>query len=1139
MTATAAGVRPEVAQRRASDPAASAWVGASAGTGKTRVLTDRVLRLLLGGTASGRILCITFTKAAAAEMAVRINRRLARWATADEAALDGDLADLGERPRTDLRARARRLFAEVLESPEGVRIQTIHAFCQSILRRFPLEAGLSPSFELMDDRTAAERLGAARDRALAAPGPDLADALGRLAALVTEDAFDDRLGEIIRERGRVGRLVERLGGIDGLAAAVRSVLGLNAAESAASIVAASCRDDAFDATGLRAAAAALATGKASDQARGRTIAGWLASPAERAARFDDYCSAFHTQSGEIRKSLATKAVSAAAPDAVAALEAEAARLIPIVERRNAAVIAEATDALLRVGVTVLDAYRTEKDRRSLLDYDDLILRTGALLERARMSAWVLYKLDGGIDHVLVDEAQDTNPDQWRVIAALTGEFFAGAGAREDHRTIFAVGDEKQSIYGFQRADPAAFRQMRDMFAGAAQAVTHELRPVALDASFRSTPAVLTFVDTLFADPEARDGVVDDPADPVRHRPVRREDGGLVELWPLIGPSDAPATTPWTAPVTQTLAVDPKVSLARRIAARIRDWLKTGDVVGSLGRPLRAGDILVLVRTRDAFFGALVRALKDRGVPVSGVDRMVLTEQLAAQDLLALIQFALLPEDDLTLAALLKGPLIGLSEDDLFALAHGRSGSLWEALADRAEPHFRNAHAYLAEKLAAADFATPYDFLATALTAPCPGDAVSGRRALLARLGTDAADPIDELVNLALGFETLATPSLQGFLHWVEAGETQIKRELEGDHRDQVRIMTVHGAKGLQAPVVILPDTASVPLSGPAILWGDSDTDPPLWPPRRGFEEAVCTDRRRTANRRRDQEYRRLLYVAVTRAADRLYIAGYHGSRGPAKGCWYDLCRQAMTGLDGVQTVAADDGSETMQRYEVPQRRAVVAAAAAPPTGAAALPDWARRPPPPEPDPPRPLVPSRPVYADPPVRSPLASRPDRRFRRGLVIHTLLQRLPDIPAGERERVAATYLRRAAPDLPESERRALATEVMAVLTDPQISPLFGPGSRAEVPIVGMIGNRRLSGQVDRLVVDDTGVLVADFKTNRPPPLDAAQTPPAYLAQMAAYRAALGRIYPGRAVRCVLIWTDGPRAMPLADDILDRWAP
>ena len=461
------------------------------------------------------------------------------------------------------------------------------------------------------------------------------------------------------------------------------------------------------------------------------------------------------------------------------------------------------------------------------------------------------------------------------------------------------------------------------------------------------------------------------------------------------------------------------------------------------------------------------------------------------------------------------------------------------MADRTEPRFLSARAYLADKLAAADFTTPYDFLAAVLTAPCPGDAVSGRRALLARLGTDAADPIDELVNLALGFETLATPSLQGFLHWVEAGETQIKRELEGDHRDQVRIMTVHGAKGLQAPVVILPDTTGVPLSGPAILWGDGDADPPLWSPRRAFEEAVCTGRRQTANRRRDQEYRRLLYVAVTRAADRLVIAGYHGTRGPAKGCWYDLCRQAMTGLDGVLSVAGDDGAETILRYEVPQRRTVEAAAAAAPQDIAALPDWTRRPPPPEPDPPRPLVPSRPVLDDPPVRSPLAAGPDRRFRRGLVIHTLLQRLPDIPADERDRVAAAYLRRAAPDLPEPARAALAAEVMAVMSDPQISPLFAPSSRAEVPIVGMIGNRRLSGQVDRLVVDETGVLIADFKTNRPPPVDAAGTPPAYLAQMAAYRAALGRIYPDRTISCVLIWTDGPRAMPLADNLLDRWAP
>ena len=1137
---------PEIAQRRASDPEASAWVGASAGTGKTKVLTDRVLRLMLSGTPPHRILCITFTKAAAAEMANRINARLATWATSDDAALEDDLAALtGARPSRDTVAMARRLFAHVLDAPGGLQMLTIHAFCQSLLRRFPIEAGLPPQFELIDDRTAAELLAAARARVLDTPSPSIAEALDRIAAHLGEEGFAELIATLVRDRSHLRAALHGHGGRPGLARAVRRHLGVPPGADRKSLLAAACRDDAFDGPGLRAAVTALSAGSESDRNRATAIAAWLDDPATRTDRYLRYRQAFLTEKRTVRARLATKAaVAAAAPGAVDALGSEAERLADLEGRLNAAVVAEATDALITVGSALLDAYAADKAHRALLDYEDLVLQAADLLQRPGIAPWVLYKLDGGIDHVLVDEAQDTSPVQWQVIAALTAEFFAGAGASDTSRTVFAVGDEKQSIFSFQGADPAEFDRLRRWFAGHAQAARLELRSVDLDISFRSAPAILDFVDTVFADPQVRDGVIADAGTAIRHRPFRRGQGGLVEVWPPLGPVDDADQAPWTPPVEQARVAAPTTRLAATVAGTIAGWLARGEELVARGRPIEPGDILVLVRTRAVFFTELVRALKDRGVPVAGVDRMVLTDQLAVMDLVALGNFLLMPEDDLTLATVLKGPLVGADDDHLFAVAHGRPGTLWHALGAADAPWCRAARRYLGDLLARVDFAAPHELFTGVLVSPCPADGVSGRRAVLKRLGPEADDALDEFLALALTFEDGQPPSLQRFLHWLAAGRVEVKRELDTGDRGQVRIMTVHGAKGLQAPIVFLADSCAKPKQGDPVLWPDRPGGVPLWPPRRSLEDPVSAAARGRAERRRNEEYRRLLYVALTRAEDRLYVCGYHGKRAPEPDCWHALCAAAMDRVDGVSGVAvpAAPGLPTLEalRHSAPQTAPVAAAGSAPqPVETPPLAAWARRPVPPEPEPARPLTPSKPPAEEPPVRSPLGSDDGARFRRGRLIHRLLEILPQVAPAVRPAAARQFLSRPAYRLTPEERSAYADEVMAILDHPDFAPLFGPDSQAEVPIVGEIGGFVLSGQIDRLVVTADRVLVVDYKTNRPPPKDAFDISFSYLRQMAIYREALRKTYSNLTVQCALLWTDGPRMMPLPNALLDRWAP
>ncbi|MDA0230530.1 MAG: double-strand break repair helicase AddA [Proteobacteria bacterium] len=1154
------------AQQSAADPAASVWVSASAGTGKTKVLTDRVLRLLLGGTEPGRILCLTFTRAAAAEMAIRITGTLGEWTAAGDEILDMALREMLDRAPKDLEfRRARMLFAHVLDTPGGMKILTIHAFCQSLLRRFPLEAGIAPHFAVADDRTARELLNEAQNRLLrhARQGEDeeLAAALAAITTQIGEDSFASLMGELTSARDRLERGPGGAADSDKMVTAIARMLGAKQDENETDLVRSACVESEFERTALVEAAAALAKGSDADAVRGGLIAAWLAGD-ETARRngFESYCQIFITREGNPRKSLATKPVREAAPEAAEALANEQARLLALEEHRKAVAVLHSSAALIRFGARMLHYYRQEKSARAVLDYGDQIMETRKLLAAEDIAPWVLYKLDGGLDHILVDESQDTSPAQWSVIAALAEEFFAGDSAHEDAygdsqqgaRTIFAVGDEKQSIFSFQGADPEALADMRAEFRRRVEDARREWREVPLERSFRSTVAVLGAVDAVFAGADAAAGVVPS-GERLHHDAERIGQAGLVEIWPVAVPLAGPEEAPWAPPVTRRAGDDPAGRLAAVIADKISGWLQAGQVPGGDGwlesknRPIRAGDIMVLVRQRGSFVAALVRALKARNVDVAGVDRMKLTEQLAVMDLMALGDFLLLPSDDLTLAALLKGPFIGFDEEQLFDLAWQRGvDSLWRRLtARRAEnPQFTRAHGILSGLLATADFRPPFEFYAEFLGAG------GGRTQLLSRLGIEAADPIDEFLSAALAYERAHPPSLQGFLHWLRAAPTDLKRDPE-QARNEVRVMTVHGAKGLQSPIVFLPDTLSLPHDRRSILWAEdnavgSSGALPLWPGRRAREESLSTTLRERARKRDLEEYRRLLYVAMTRAEDRLYVCGWQGTRSPPDGCWNHMVRDGLAALEGTEEInlefAKGDGwSGDGLRFSCAQTAAVEPATEMAPESHEidALKSYFREPAPPEPSPPRPLAPSRPIDAPPPARGPLEEDGASSFLRGRLIHRLLELLPELEPEARTDSALRFLARPSHGLTDQAQADIAAEVLSVLSDARAQALFGPDSQAEVPLVAVLGKHVISGQVDRLVVDGDRVLVVDYKSGRAAPPDESAIATAYLVQMANYRAVLRAIFVGREIRCALLFTDGPALVWLPDAVLDTHAP
>ena len=1133
------------AQRRALDPAASVWVSASAGTGKTKVLTERLLTLMLNGTDPSRILCLTFTRAAAAEMANRLNDRLAKWTTMPSGALSQELVALtGRYPNEDDIRTARRLFSRVLDTPGGAKIETIHAFCQSLLRRFPLEAGVPPEFTVIDERSAteAQQDAAAQIIAAARAGhrPKLAEALAVVARYLVEERFAELMAALARERGKLAAALAQ--GEDALVVELATRSGIAPGMTEERLVGEFCAGG--DLAALRLCCTALTgTNSKTDQRRGEIIARWCADAGERAALLDDYLGAFLTKPGEIRSQLFTQtAAKNAAIDLGRTLGIEAERARRFFDARNALVILEATRALVRLGDALVEAYEGRKRLHAELDYDDLVLKALALLRKDGIAPWVLFKLDGGLDHILIDEAQDTNPEQWEIVAILAEEFFAGEDPEGRLRTVFAVGDAKQSIYSFQRADPSAFGRMRAHFEERVVAVRQDgWRIVPLDTSFRAAEPLLRAVDAVFALGAAADGV-GLAGEAIRHIAARVGQAGLVELWPGAPPPPEEPDDPLHDTVPRV--ANSHTRLARAIAATIERWLKNGEMLPSRDRPVRAGDVMVLVRRRNAFVEDLLRELKQRRVPVAGADRLTLSEQLAVKDLVALGQFLLLPEDDLTLAVVLKGPLFGISEEQLFTLAYNRGHrSLWSRLLSLGADDLLLSRAVetLRALLARADFAPPYELYADILGAG------GGRRAMLERLGPEAEDPIEEFLGLALTYEREHVPSLQGFLHWLVAGDIEVKRDLAEQQRDEVRIMTVHGAKGLEAPIVFMPDTMQLPEQRGQLLWTELD-GLPLWRPHRDFASRHYATERQAQRRRELQEYRRLLYVALTRAQDRLYICGWLTRVTNAAETWHTLCGAGLGGIaerfdfDTAPLIGDADGWAgdawrlVTEQTETPRRDSRDTAARPP---LAALPAWLHRPAPPEPDPPKPLLPSQPSGAEPGTLSPLAVAGRDRFKRGLLVHRLLQTLPELPPGERGAAARRFLALPTHAIDPAEQEEICRETIAVLETPEFAALWGPDAQAEVPVVGLIGGRALSGQIDRIVVTADRVLIVDYKTVRPPPRSESEVSAVYLQQLASYRTALERIYPDRSVTCAILWTEAPRLMPISPDLLARHLP
>jgi ATP-dependent helicase/nuclease subunit A len=1106
----------ERSQRTASDPARSVWVTANAGSGKTYVLTSRVLRLLLSGVPPEQILCLTYTKAAAAEMRGRVAERLSRWALADEAALQLELTGLtGSPPTPGQLLRARTLFAHALETPGGLKIQTIHAFCEAVLHRFPKEAGVPFDFSVIEDFERDAMLLQARERVLSAGlrGGETAGAVETLFGLLSD--FQIETG-IVEALGRQ-RLLRRVLSQRGIAKTnLRRVVGVAGGPLREDVLTRMAQGYGPSAQDHAAVFALIPPSRDGDEFADR-----LARIDPRHPDIDAMREAYLTDKGTARKTLLKKATAALIPEIAARLEAEAARLERLTAELTRAELVERSEAMLDIIAAISDRYEAQKRASSLLDFDDLVERLRGLLSDEHRGAWVRYKLDSRISHVLVDEGQDTNPQQWEVVSALIAEFFFGESAADRPRTLFVVGDQKQSIFSFQGADPDEFVTLGRQVYYTAQAVKFEIAPVRLRHSFRTLPKVLEGVDRVFARPDLQLGVLEDDA--VLHQTARAETGGHVTLWPPIKEiEDETDPDNWATepPKIQTQSAPRRV--AERIARQIKGWLRSGRPLGPRRRPVTADDVLILVQVRSVLFHEIIRALIREGIQTPGADRLAVTTHIGALDLMALGDVLSNPADDLQLAALLRSPLFDVSEADLYAVAQPRDEGtwLWTSMERSSIPSVKAASEALHKWRGRLDFERPFNFYTDVLYRE------GGLKKFHARFGSEIDDVVAEFLDLALAHEQSPQPSLLGFLAELRSREVTIKREL-GEVGSGVRVMTVHGAKGLEAPIVILADAATTEAGRDrrAIFM----TDAPLFFHASSKETHVAEtmEHRDLAEAAQKQEYWRKLYVAMTRAEDELYVTGALTKTGKLEGTWYEAIEQALRPLSRIETDA--EGNETALVFPAQGDAAGAATsnvAAIEPAVALILdplPKYTLR---------RIVRPSMAAAdADPETAldSAVERLADRRDpgaarREGIALHALLQHLAALPPASWEAVIDKALPVLLPDSPD-ERTAIGSKARSILGRAELAHLFGPNSRAEVPILAQ-GRRKgepvtIAGRIDRLVVTPEKVLVVDFKSDALPPADAGKIPPAYVLQLGLYARIAGQLFPGHLLEAVILWT------------------
>ncbi len=1110
-------------QIKAADPVSSVWVSASAGTGKTRVLVNRILRLLLAGNAPEKLLCITYTKPAAAEILDRISHITTIWATSNDDDLQNDLYKLLDRtPHGHERTAARTLLPKILQASGGMRIMTIHAFCQSVLSRFPLEAGINGNFEICDDLQSHALLARAKQNLLlrtsADSNPELFQALAFLYDWISEDVQDSLITSVIKKRHKLDILAKRFGGVKGFESYksyLADQIGISPDTTLKSL------NDTFLSgiphAKLRGFADILLSCKAATPRKtGKNILDFIKTPTCEA-----YCDVFLTDKNTITK-LLLSGIDPNQTELIAFLESEALRAFEYKQALCSLDLLMCSTSLYLCCISLLDEYKKLKRAANLLDYEDQILLTEKLLTELSNCQWVLYKLDAGIDHLLLDEAQDTSPSQWNIVDKLVDEFFETPGnGQSPPRTIFVVGDEKQSIFSFQNADPESFSVMKERFKEKAGIKQHPYDDLSLIENYRSSSVILDFVDTIFQDEDLRSRIshLDEP---IKHEAHYQDYPGQIDIWPLV-------------PVIEDKKSD--YILAQEVATHVKNLLDAETYITENKKlvRLKPGHIMILVRERNPMVNPLVKAFKDLNIQVRSVDRILLSDQLVVQDCLTALSVCLNPFDDYALACFLKSPFIGLSEQDLYDLTFKRPNSLWDNLTASSVPLIQQIVSYYKHLLQAAEDNIPYHFFHILLSHPCPANTHSGKNALIRRLGYDVEDVLDQFLDTVISYQQKNTFSNQGFTTWFLHSAATTKSHNAGTDETHVRIMTVHGSKGLQAPIVYMVDSNSKTKgygSTRNVLWRKSD-DIFLWAMQPGSTHPLFTAEAAELLNDNFDEYYRLLYVALTRAQERLIICGCDRKRNSNKEfkSWYEIASEAISSANhpvSTFSILKQDGLSIVKQAKIKLPQIDESRT----TNALSFRDDLMDKPAPEPLPYFPLRPSQLPGKAQAVFSPLSTSGSGNFLRGEILHKLFSVASRFDKLEQPIILNRILENYTMNAVQSAE--LYNEAWSILSDNRFANLFSSQSRAEVPITGQITLDEtlynVNGQIDRLLVEQDRVLIVDFKTNRPASMTEEDVSEHYKFQLQAYKMILSQIYPDKKIETAILWTSVPYLLPLS---------
>ncbi|WP_264730644.1 UvrD-helicase domain-containing protein [Wolbachia endosymbiont (group B) of Episyrphus balteatus] len=1075
------------------NPNFSVWVSASAGTGKTKILIDRVLRLLLENKRN--ILCLTFTNAAANEMEDRIYSTLSKWAICPEGILVTDLEQLAQcvtRENKDYLTRARRLFSE-LENI-GLNIQTIHAFCYKLISSFPTEAGIAPNCTLSECK---ELHSIVFEKTL--HNETVQDDINIIAAEIDENKLSDLLYTLCIKRSA---LENNLGYIKDKLSAPDKIHDLQSEtieqiKRLAKILSeGSKRDQSYSAilydwcnstksSVPNVVIPVLDTGIQKKRNMDPSVKHWDDNKIENLAKVFLKSESYEKKS---ISSIITKGALEKFEDVEQMIESIQNALFTHVKDINSYQIFARTSSLLSIFKVYVDLYNSEKSKNALLDYDDIINLATNLLSNPGYKDWILFNLDQKIDHILVDEAQDNSISQWKIITNLCNEFFTGG---DEKRTLFVVGDVKQSIYRFQGANPHLFNYMQQYFhtkTGGRDWVSCQL-----EKSFRSTPEVLMLVDRIFNNFREEISFNDNK---IKHIPYRENDQGYIEIWPLLPRYKEEEQQALQIHLIQRkdYVVTDRL-LAQAIAQRIHNWLNEGRILVAKDRHIEPRDIMILVRQRNVLVDYIISELKKVNVPVIGRDYFRIMDYIAVQDLIALAEFLLLQANDLALANVLKSPLFNFTEDDLFNIAYDRKEqSLWEKLQDYQEI-ISNELNYL---INLSQTESPLTLFTHILR--------TGKKKFAARLGLECFEILDEFMNLVLQFEH---PSLQAFVQWIKENNPEIKNDMQSE-LNAVRIMTIHKSKGLQAPIVFLVDTNTVPRNSENILF--DATEAPFWCGKNS--NAYCNQVKREKKLEDYNEYLRLLYVALTRAEDELYILGKEPVQ---KGSWYDLVIQYGALYERkklyLQPIFKEKVEVLCMNANYPsiykKRDYFDVPVISPPSNLS--------------------MSLQHVTLEPGEKKPVSSTgmtdenagmtkrsigTTDSYARGLIIHSILQYMPKIEKDRRKNWVRKYL----DSINTSEDKDEIYSKILTFNE-KYDYLFDLEGKSEIPLSGTIDGKPVLVRLDRLCITEDKAIIIDYKSHHNVSISSLNE---IKKQMLIYKTLVQEVYPDKQVECVVIWME-----------------